>query len=181
MVAFGLGLMLFGWRLWRVCVVLSFALIGAVIGATVAGPRDDQWFYALIGAAVLGTLSYWPAKYAVAVLGGVIGGGFLTCTLADLGMRGFVLWGAGAAVFVACTAYAYLNRQRVIVFLTSFLGATLLLSGVTAWAMAWPGLFGTFKSMATGSAIVLPFLVLVPTVMSCLYQMSEVHRLRVEQ
>ena len=29
----GLGLMLFGWRMWKVCVMLSFGLIGAGLGA----------------------------------------------------------------------------------------------------------------------------------------------------
>jgi hypothetical protein len=44
--------------------------------------------------------------------------------------------------------------------------------------MAMPILYGTVRAMASYSMIVVPFLLIVPTVMSCFYQVSEIHRIR---
>ncbi len=63
-------LMLFGWRLWKVCVFLSFGLIGAGLGATLAGESSNQWYFALIGAVMLGFTSYMFATLAIGALGG---------------------------------------------------------------------------------------------------------------
>lgn len=176
----GLGLMLFGWRMWKVCVMLAFGVIGAVVAAMFVGPCDDQWRYALGGGIVLGALSYWPANHAVAALGGLIGGGIITHSLSELGLSNAALWFSGGAAFLACGAFAYLNRQYVVIIITAFLGATLLISGLTAWVMTLPSLYGTMRSIASDSVIVVPFLLLVPTVMSSFYQGAEVRRLCAE-
>lgn len=176
----GLGLMLFGWRLWKVCVVLAFGLIGTLIGAQVIGPRDNQMTYAIACGVVLGLVSYWPGHFSVAVLGGVIGGCVTHFYLESMKLNSETLWGGVGAAFVACTAFAVINRRHVVIIVTAFLGAMLLLSGLTSWVMNLPALFGTFRAMAAWSVIVVPFLVLVPTVMSCFYQIAEVRRLQIE-
>jgi len=176
----GLGLMLFGWRLWKVCVVLAFGVIGTLIAAQLIGPRADQMTYALVCGAILGLVSYWPGHFSIAVLGGVIGGGVAHFYLEKMNMSDGTLWGGVGAAFVACTAFAVINRRHVVILVTAFLGAMLLLSGLTSWAMNVPGVLGTFRSMAAWSIIVVPFLVLVPTVMSVFYQIAEVRRLQIE-
>ncbi len=46
--------------------------------------------------------------------------------------------------------------------------------------MSLPSFYGDVRAMATGSVIVLPFVLLVPTVMSSFYQAAEVHRLQAD-
>ena len=50
----GLGLMFFGWRFWRLCVILAFGLIGAIAGGLagheIAG-RGDRTVGTIIGGA----------------------------------------------------------------------------------------------------------------------------------
>jgi hypothetical protein len=179
MVVGGVTLMFFGWRMWKLCVVLSFALLGAVIGAHVSDFGADQWMYATCGAVVLGLVSYWPVNVAVSVLGGMIGTGIVTASVAQLGLSGGTLLAVAGVGMIAFTAYAYLNRQYVVIIVTAFLGAVLLLSGLASWIMNLPGLYGTLRSMATGSVLVLPFILLVPTVMSSFYQSAEIRRLNV--
>lgn len=176
----GLGLMLFGWRMWKLCVMLSFGLIGAVSAASVVGPCNDQWLYAVVGGATLAVASYWPARYAVALLGGLIGAAIIMYSISGLGLRGTPLWATGGFVAIACTAYAFLNRQHVVIVVTAFLGAVLVVSGLATWIMDMPAFYGTVRAMATGSAIVVPFVLLVPTVMSSFYQIAEVRRLHIE-
>ncbi len=172
----GLGLMLFGWRMWKLCVMASFGLIGAGLGAWLAGPGGDQLSYAIGGGAALGLASYWPAKYAVSLLGGLIGALFVMQSVSAMGFSGSALLIVGGTALMACTAVSHLNRQYVIIIVTAFLGATLLLSGLCVWVMDMPGLWGTLRSMASGSLVVLPFLILVPTVVSAFYQLAELRR-----
>ena len=180
LVVAGVGLMLFGWRVWKVCVVLSFTLIGAMLSAWLVGPCDEQWLYALGGGALLGLLSYRPVTAAVSLLGGLLGGAVVMQCLSSMGLSGSALWASAAAALIACTSVSFLNRQHVVIVVTAFLGAALLLSGVAAWVMHSPSFFGYIRSMAVESVIVLPFLLLVPTVMSSFYQIAEVHRVGAE-
>jgi hypothetical protein len=177
LVVAGVGLMLFGWRMWKLCVVLSFGLIGAAVTAMFLGPSDDGWMYILAGGAALGLLSYWPVKYALSVLGGLIAAGVVTHSLGGIGLTGATLWSSAAVAFIAGTALACLNRQQVVILVTAFIGAILTISGLAMWVLELPGIYGALRGMAGESAIVAPFVVLVPTVMSCFYQSAEVHRL----
>ncbi len=173
----GVGLMLFGWRLWKLCVMLSYALIGALVGALVVGPSDERLVVALGCGAVLGMASYWGITHAVSLLGGLIGAGVVTYSLANIGLSGWALWILGAAALIACTAFASLNRQNVVIVVTAFFGAVLLVSGAAVWLMTLPNLYTPLQAVSAGGTIILPFVLLVPTVVSCFYQSAEVRRL----
>ena len=69
------------------------------------------------------------------------------------------------------------RRKVLIVFVTSFLGAVMLVSGLAALVMTVPTLYSTLRVMASYTVIVAPFAVLVPTVMSCFYQISELRKM----
>ena len=169
----GATLMLFGWRMWRVCVVIAFGLGGVAIGAGLAGSGTNQLWCAFGCGIVLAALSYWPVNYSLAVLGGVIGGATVMQLLNSMGAHGPISWILFALAALACAALAFINRQLVVIAVTSFLGAVLLISGLTVLVMSAPSLYGV---VASHSAFAVPFGLLVPTVMSCFYQIAEVHR-----
>lgn len=172
----GLGLMLFGWRMWKACVVISFGLIGMGLGSYFADGQSAQLLYAAVAGSILAVASYFPARFSLAILGGLIGGGFVIHTVDGWGVHGPVMWVVGALALFSCTALAFINRQLIVIGVTGFLGAALLVSGLATLAMTSHTLYGTFRFMASNSAIVLPFVILVPTIMSCFYQVAEVHR-----
>ncbi len=176
----GAALMVAGWRLWKVCVVLSFGLIGAGLGQRLAGSADGSSYYALVAGVVLGVLSYFPARQSVAVLGGLIGTALAMYVLADAGLNGAPLWLVGAAVFLCCTAMAYTNRKTVVVAVTAVLGAALLMSGISVLIMMSPSMYAQLSSIAAASSLVGAFFLLVPAVVSYFVQAGEMRRLDVE-
>ena len=180
LVAAGVGLMLFGWRLWNASVVLAFAVIGAFAAAYFVEPGPNQWVYAVGGGALLALASFYPVNYAVALLGGLLTAAIARYYLIGMNVEGTSLWVASGVALTIGTAFSVLNRQHVVVAVTAFLGATLLISGLAAWVMEMPSLFNTIRSMASGSIIVVPFLLIVPMVMSCFYQVGEMHRLQAQ-
>lgn len=170
----GLALMLFGWRLWRGCMVLSFGLIGMGVASYYTADDPNQLYYSLGAGVILAFISYWPVNYSIAMLGGLIGGAFIMHMLEGMGFYGPLLWVLAGAALVAGAGLAFINRQLVVIAVTAFEGAVLLVSGIAALMMTMPALYGTFASHA---AFIIPFGLLVPTVMSCFYQVSEIHKI----
>ena len=169
----GLALMAFGWRLWKGCVVLSFGLVGMTVGTYLLKDHAIQPWPAIGCGLLFAVISYWPVNYSLALLGGGVGAAFLYNTLAGMGLTGAVLWITAGIGLFGCTALAFINRQLVVIGVTSFLGAVLALSGLTAVVMNQGSLYST---LASHSAFLVPFALIVPTVMSCFYQVAEVHR-----
>jgi len=176
----GAALMLLGWRMWKLCVVLAYGLIGAGVGTTLGGGSPYQWVYALACGALFGAASYWPAKHAVGVLGGLIGASIAIYVMSDCRIIGPAKWISGVVVFIATAAISFINRRVVVIGVTAVLGAILVLSGATALVMMSPRLYGSFSALTSNSLIVVPFFLLVPAVMSFFYQVSEVHRHQAE-
>ncbi|MBI1825403.1 MAG: hypothetical protein HY287_05570 [Planctomycetes bacterium] len=176
----GTALALFGWRLWKFCVVLCFGLIGAGVATCFVHEAPDRWLVAFVSGAALAAISSWPINYSVSFLGGIIGGAIGYFYLEFLQADPIIQWAGAGVIGLACTGMAVINKRKVVILVTAFLGAILIISGLTAWIVSSPELFGTFRSMSSTCAIVVPFVLLVPTVMSCFYQMAEVRRLQIE-
>jgi len=176
----GVGLMLFGWRLWKICVALSFAVIGVGIATQFSHADDPVVLYSGAAAVLLGGLSFWMASHALGALGGLIGFGIVLYFLNLVRLPAIVPWIGATVGFIAAASVAVLYRRHMIILVTAFLGGLMFTGGLLAVLMAFPALYGTFRSMSLTSAIVVPFLVLVPVVMSFFYQVSEINRLRAD-
>lgn len=172
----GGALMLFGWRIWKVCVVLCFVVGGAVLGREIAGTGGDLLLYSFVCAAISGVLSYKAAEFAASLLGGLIGTALTLEFLNMIGLTGLSFWLVALVVMLSFTALSLINRQTVIVFIAAFVGAVLVVSGLSVCIMISPTTYGYFHRMVIDSSFVLPFTLLVPTVMSCCYQVSEANR-----
>jgi hypothetical protein len=176
----GVALMTFGWRLWKVCVVVSFGVIGAGIGSRFGQADGMANWYAIGGGLLLGALSYRPAHHAIAVLGGLVGAAIIAALLSGAGQNGPLLWLGSSFGFIVGSGMAFLHRSYVVVFVTSILGAALLVSGLTAAVMTSAQLYNSLRHITSSSSIIVPFLIIVPTVMSCFIQASELKRVDAE-
>lgn len=176
----GAAVMFLGWRVWRACVVLSFVLLGVLCGQSLI-PDGELQFAACIGvAAIASVASYKLAKYAAGVLGGLAVGLLIMYVLEDYGVRGWALWMAGAAFVLIGAGYSSINQRIVIVALTGCLGAVILLSGLAVLLMQSRVLYSNVSALTSQSVILPPFFLLVPTVMSALYQLSDMRRQNVQ-
>lgn len=169
----GLVLMAGGWRLWRPAIVLSFGVIGAAAGACLAPPMHPVWLYALGGAVLLGAASFPKPRYSVSLLGGIVGAGIVNYACEAVGLGPPTLWVVTGIALLAATAVAFLDVRQVIIMVTAFEGAVLVVSAAVAFVAEMPGLFNYFRSMAYGGGVFVPFLLLVPTVVGTLLQMAD--------
>jgi len=173
-IAVGLILALAGWRLWKVAVVVTFASLGCVLGLWIAGDSNTAIVYAGLGAVILGAASAPTAPYSIAALGGFIVAGLAEITLSELSFVSWPLWISIGVCFAAATALSFVYLRHVIVIVTAFEGAVLLVSGGVAVVSETPTLFNFFRSISVHYWFFLPFLLLVPTIVGCLLQMADV-------
>ena len=172
----GLTMMFLGWRMWKFCVVLTFALIGLAIGVWLADTSANQVYYALAGAAVLGLASFPPVQHSISLLGGLLGAAIVSGLLESFGLRDTALWVAMGLAVMVFTPLCAINRKQVIIFVTAVQGAALLISGLTILVYHEPILRGTYEEMAEYSMVVTPFVLLVPAVISVFLQMADVRQ-----
>ena len=173
MIIVGLALMLGGWRMGRVCVVLSLAAIGAGVGAHVATELGISLTVAAGGAALMGAVGLMCRRHAVPLLGGLLGTGVFWQVFAPLGLQGWPLWIALVLTFGCVAAMSASNQQWVVIVITSLEGAAILVSGLVPILASWPGLLRFLESTSRSSYVFLPFALLVPTMIGCFLQLGD--------
>jgi hypothetical protein len=173
----GLSIMAFGWRAWKLLVVASFAVLGLLAPMFVISDQSDALWYGAGGCLLLGLVSFYTVRWSLLALGGLVGAAILGPVLEGIGLRGPALCAGMGVAFCGAAGMAAINQRYLIVLVTAFEGAVLLMSGVAALMTSNPKMLTTFQGMATGNALVMGFCILVPTVMSFFYQISEVNRL----
>lgn len=172
----GLSIMAFGWRVWKTLVVASFSLAGLLTPMLLVSDLGGALMYGAGAGLVLGVVSFCFSRAAVPVLGGLVGAAILGPVLEGIGLRGPALMAGMGLGFVCAAGMAVINQRYVIVLVTAFEGALLLMSGVAALMTSNANMFNTFQGMAAGNALVVGFCILVPTVMSFFFQISELNR-----
>ncbi|MFH0982979.1 MAG: hypothetical protein V2A79_15775 [Planctomycetota bacterium] len=173
LIIMGLALMLGGWRMGRICVVLTLAALGAGVGSILADGFEEASIIGLGGAMLLGAFGIAFPQYSPPVLGGLLGTGMVMQLLTSLGLHGWALGLALGLAFLCVAALCWSHQQNVIILITSFEGAALLVSGLVPIMAAWPGLFRFFQSTNHASWIFFPFTVLVPTTVGYFLQLAD--------
>jgi len=176
----GTLLMLFGWRIWRLAVMLTFFLVASL--GTHDGMEDSLWqgSAALAVGLLVGGAAWCLRQYAVAGIGAVAGTAVSLHFAQLMGVQGPGLYVAAGLGGGAGWAVSVLNLRQVTVFLTSAQGAILFMSGLAVVARAVPSVCHLVRDVTGNGPLVGVFMVLVPTVVSCFYQLSDAHRTSAE-
>ncbi len=180
LVAVGLVLMFVGWQFHQWAIPLCYLLIGLLTGALLIEPRLlALWAGVLLGG-VLALISRLQIKLTVALLGGLSGAfvfsGYL-CTFKST-QSPLILGAAALLGFVAGTALAFVLYREMGMVVTSFIGALLLVSGVSSlMPEATPTLHTTIASFLNDyPAFFVPFIIGGPTLIGTLYQIAGKNR-----
>lgn len=171
----GGGLMIFGWRMWRFCVPLTYMLIAFFVAHWLA-PEPTALAIATGVAAVVGAVAYQVGSRAVLPLGGIFGAAFFMHLYSLIGLSDSGMWFAAAMGFIMGSGIGYLNNAQLVILLTSFQGALLLVGGLIVLLVTQRATYGVLESLASHWSFFGPFCVLVPAVISSFVQMAEVRR-----
>ncbi len=176
LLAFGSILALGGWRIRKGAMPASFGLVGVLAGIYLCKSSGQEWLYAAIGFVVMGVVGHLLGNRAPAVLGGMIGGGIANCLADSLALTVALVWLLTAIGVIAAVAMSFLHLRNVVIVITSFEGAALIVAAGVIFFSGVPWVANQFHGTSVGMLFVVGFTLLVPTVIGSMLQIADVTR-----
>jgi hypothetical protein len=124
-VSFGIVYLLYGWRIFRILVVICFALIGMYLGMTVGEMAGSKLWGGVIGLGVFAGISAPLMKWCVCILGAVAGGIWRGGLWYAFKLPEEFLW-AGASVGLVAGGMISFIVLKVAVMLFTSLGGSII-------------------------------------------------------
>ncbi|MFI5380543.1 MAG: hypothetical protein ACHRHE_14700 [Tepidisphaerales bacterium] len=169
----GIVYLLYGWSMFRGLILLNAVLIGAYVGVIV-GSRYSTYPLAggLIGAVVAGVTTWPLMKWAVAVIGGLVGAilGASVWTAANLDST--YAWAGALTGLVGFGLFSFILFRASIIMYTSLQGAIMVLMGLLGLTFKYPDLAQKISNSLATQPLVFPIAVGVPVLLGLIYQQT---------
>jgi hypothetical protein len=126
-ISFGLVYLLYGWRIFRILVVICFGLIGLYLGMLVGQRLGSQLWGGVLGIFAMAVLSMSLIKWGVSLLGAAAGGVITGGLWYAFGLPEQYIW-AGAIIGVVAGGMMSFILLKVSVMLFTSLGGSAILA-----------------------------------------------------
>jgi len=177
----GVVCMLHGAKFYKPVVVIAALAIGAFVGYELGKSIEARYVVATVLAALLAVLAMPLMKYAVAVLGGLVGafaGANAWSALwqwahsAPIGStpEDGSHWIGALLGLLVCGMLAFVLFEQAVIVFTSLSGATLAMIGATALLLQVAAWRTPILEQLSANTIVVPLLVLAPAVIGLIHQ-----------
>ena len=129
-VSFGVVYLLYGWRVFKVLVVIAFALIGMFLGIQVGSMAGEKMWGGVVGLIVFAIASVPMMRFAVSLLGGAAGafvsaGIWHACSLPES-----YIWAGGLVGLVGGFLISFIIFKFAVILFTSLGGAAIMMIGL---------------------------------------------------
>jgi hypothetical protein len=170
----GLAFLLYGFRIYKVLVILAYAIVGTFLGAMLATAMNFNPLIGMIGGALVLAILAWPL-YLIGW--GLLGGGFF----AGLGAMVAGLL-TTSTVYIAIAAVGggvlgivltILLMRPLIIFITSVLGSACLIEGAVALTLLAPSLGDPVLQKLQATPLLQAGLVAVPAFIGIYMQLTD--------
>jgi hypothetical protein len=171
-ISFGSICLFYGWRIFKILVVISFALFGLVAGILlsemIGGGRSP--LLGALAAVFLAVVSVPLMKWAVSILGAAAGG-LLTaglwyaCRLPEQ-----YIWAGGLVGVVAGGMISFIVFRIAVMLFSSLGGSALLISGLLAMLYIYQPTTERIKDLVFNEKWFLPAALMIPTLLGIYLQ-----------
>jgi hypothetical protein len=171
--SFGVVCLLYGWRVFKILVVISFALLGLFLGISITDKivgLNSQLWGGLIGMGLLAVLSVPLMKWAVCLLGAVAGGILSSGIWYACGLtEGYIL--AGALIgMVAGGMISFIIFKVAVILFSSLGGSCLIVVGFLALLYLYPQTSERVEEIIFTKKWFLPTVLMAPTLIGVVLQ-----------
>ena len=175
-VAFGVIYLVYGWRVFKVLVLINFAILGIFAGRYMGALLGSGMWGAILGCLIMGIVA-WPfMKYAVSVLGALAGAVIGLALCRSVGLPDQVM-NFGVLIGMICGGFlAFSSFKMSIMLFTSLQGSGFLVIGTMALLNAYPSMGLQLTNVVTQNQFLLPMLVILPTVVGVFMQFQLLQR-----
>ncbi len=172
-ISFGAVCLLYGWRVFKVLVVICFGLLGLAGGVVMAeklsGP-SAKIFGGLIGMGLFIGVSIPLMRWAVSILGAAAGGVLTAGLWYALGLTEQYIWAGALVGIVAGGMISFIIFKIAVMLFSSLGGATLITTGVLALLYIYPETTEYVRDMVYNQKWFLPVALFVPTMIGLFLQ-----------
>jgi len=164
-VSFGVVWLFYGWRVFKVLVVISFALLGLVLGMAVTSKvqgANNQFVGGVIGMLALSILSVPLMRWAVSLLGALAGAIFTAGIWYAVGLNEGYIWAGALIGMVGGGMISFIVFRVAVILFTSTGGGALVLTGAMALLYRYGSIEAKMEHVVTHQRWVLPVALMVP-------------------
>jgi len=172
-ISFGVVCLLYGWRIFKILVVISFSLLGLVLGIKIGNMiqgNTSQVLSGLIGLVALAVVSVPLMKYAVSVLGAVAGGILTAAIWYGCGLNENYIWAGALIGIIAGGMISFIVFRIAVMLFSSLGGSTLMVIGLLALLYLYPETKDQVHDIFFNHQWFFPIAIMVPTAVGLLAQ-----------
>ena len=165
-ISFGAVCLLYGWRVFKVLVVISFALLGLFLGIVITDKivgLNSQLIGGLIGMGLLAVLSVPLMRWSVCILGAVAGGILASGIWYASGFLERYIWAGALIGMVAGGMISFIIFKVAVILFSSLGGSGLIVVGILALLYRYPDTSGSVENVVFTQRWFLPVALMVPT------------------
>ena len=178
-ISFGAVCLVYGWRVFKMLVVISFGLLGLLLGITVSDKvsgGDSQILGGLIGLGLLAALSVPLMRWAVSILGAVAGGILTSGIWYACGLTEKYIWAGALIGIIAGGMISFIIFKVAIILFSSLGGSGLMATGILALLYLYPQTTEKVEELIFTQKWFLPTMLMAPTLVGVILQNKFVKR-----
>jgi hypothetical protein len=171
--SFGAVCLVYGWRVFKMLVVISFGLLGLLLGLTVSDKvsgGDSQILGGLIGLGLLAALSVPLMRWAVCILGAVAGGTLTSGIWYACGLTETYIWAGALIGIIAGGMISFIIFKVAVILFSSLGGSGLMATGILALLYLYPQTTEKVEELIFTEKWFLPTMLMVPTLVGLILQ-----------
>lgn len=173
-ISFGAVYLIYGWRIFKVLVIICFGLVGLFAGVNIGSKFDSEVLGGIVGLTVLGGLSVPLMRWAVSILGAAAGGILTGGIWYAFGLPERYIPAGALIGIVAGGMISFIVFRIAVMLFTSLGGGALIITGMLSLLYQYESTqkppTETMKSMLYNHNWFLPLLLLVPTIIGVMVQ-----------
>jgi hypothetical protein len=173
LIGLGIVYLLFGFKMFRVLMMLNAAAIGAALGFGL-GQSSEMGFALMVLCGFVAAAVTWPLmKWAVAVLGGLAGALLGASIWQTFGLDPHFAWSGALTGLVLFGLLSFIIFRGSVTMYMSLQGAAMLIFGLLAMAFKYEQIAPRMTHAMTLRPFILPMAVIIPAIIGMLYQQSD--------
>jgi len=172
-ISFGVVCLFYGWRVFKILVVISFALLGLFLGIAITDKvvgLNSQLWGGLIGMVLLAVLSVPLIRWSVCILGAVAGGILSSGVWYACGLTERYIWAGALIGMIAGGMISFIVFKIAVILFSSLGGSGLIVVGFLALLYIYPQTSERVEEVIFTKKWFLPVALMVPTLAGIILQ-----------
>src|SRR4030042_3327496 len=165
-VSFGVVCLFYGWRVFKVLVVINFALLGMMMGMAITEKivgLNNQFVGGIAGMITLAVLSVPLMRWSVCLLGAAAGGIVTSGIWYACGLTEQYIWAGGLIGIIAGGMISFIIFKAAVILFSSLWGSGLGVIGSLALLYLYDRTSAKIEELVFSLKLFLPVLLTAPT------------------